>query len=95
MCKVFQRKDLRPDFPVQVWLKCEGPAWWPGVFFSYYFYFTELSETKMPSLADLFLACKRFRLLDFPVLFFEFGRFRDLTCDFWAENAEKMQKQRQ
>ena len=49
----------------------------------------------MPSLADLFLACKRFRLLDFPVLFFEFGRFRDLTCDFWAESAEKMQKQRQ
>jgi hypothetical protein len=33
VCKVFQRKDLRPDFPVQVWFKCEGPAWWPGVFF--------------------------------------------------------------
>jgi hypothetical protein len=66
--------------------------------FSYYFYSIELSETKMPSLKDLFLACKGFRLFGFPGLSLEFGRFRGLTCDFWAENAKKKckrQKQRQ
>jgi hypothetical protein len=89
VCKVFQRKDLRPDFRVQVWFKCEGPAWWPGLFFSYYFYSNELSETKMPSLADLFFACKRLRLFGVSILIFEFGCFQDLTCDFWAKIANK------
>jgi hypothetical protein len=82
VCKVFQRKDLRPDFPVQVWFKCEGPAWWPGLFFPYSFYFNGLSETKMPNLVDLFLACKSSRLFAFPLLIFEFGCFLGLTCDF-------------
>jgi hypothetical protein len=54
-----------------------------------YFYFNKLSETKMPSLADLFLACKGSGLFGFPILIFEFGRFRGLTCDFWAENSKK------
>jgi hypothetical protein len=40
--------------------------------FSYYFYFTEWSETKMPSLADLFLARKGFGLFGFPVLIVAF-----------------------
>ena len=40
--------------------------------FSYYFYFNGLRETKMPNLADLFLACKGFGLFVFPVLRFEF-----------------------
>jgi hypothetical protein len=57
--------------------------------FSYYFYFNGLSETKCQFWADLFLACKRFGLLGFRVFIFEFERFRGLTCDFWAENAEK------
>jgi hypothetical protein len=65
VCKAFQRKDLRPDFPVQVWFKCEGPTWWPDFFFPYSFYFNGLSETKMPNLADLFLACKSSRLFGF------------------------------
>jgi hypothetical protein len=46
---------------VQVWffvVKCESPAWWPGLFLSYCFYFNGLGETKMPTLADLFLAGK-------------------------------------
>jgi hypothetical protein len=60
--------------------------------FSYYFYSIGLSETKMPSLKDLFLACKGFGLFGFPGLSLEFGRFRGLTCDFWAENAKKVQK---
>jgi hypothetical protein len=82
VCKVFQRKDLRPDFPVQVWFKCEGPAWWPGVVFSYYFYFKELSETKFQFWRIYFLACKRSGLFGFPVLDFGFGGLRGLTCDF-------------
>jgi hypothetical protein len=82
VCKVFQRKDLRPDFPAQVWLKCEGPAWWPGVSFSYYFYSNELNETKMPSLTDLFLVCKGSGLFGFAIFVFEFGRLQGLTCDF-------------
>jgi hypothetical protein len=57
--------------------------------FSYYFYFNELRETKMPSLLDLFLAGKGFGLFGFACLVFEFGGFQGLTCDFWAENAEK------
>ena len=57
--------------------------------FSYYFYFNGLRETKMPNLADLFLACKGFGLFVFPVLILDFWRLRGLTCDFWAENDEK------
>jgi hypothetical protein len=36
----------------------------------------------MPSLADLFLACKGSLLFGFQILIFEFGHLRDLTCDF-------------
>jgi hypothetical protein len=71
---------------MQVWFKCESPAWWPGVFFSFYFYFNGLSETKMPSLADLFFARKRSRLFGFPTFVVEFGHRRGLTCDFWAKS---------
>ena len=39
----------------------------------------------MPSLADLFLACKGFSLFVFLVLIFGFLGFEGLTCDFWAE----------
>jgi hypothetical protein len=97
MCKVFQRKDLRPDFPVcrsglNAKARLGGRAFsrfFTTISFVFlYFYFNELKETKMPSLADLFLACKRSRLFGFPVLIFESGRFQGLTCDFWAENAK-------
>jgi len=57
--------------------------------FSYYFYFTGLSETKYQFWADLFLACKGCALFGFRVLIFEFGGFWGLTCVFWAENDEK------
>ena len=36
----------------------------------------------MPTLADLFLACKGFDLFGFAILIFEFGWFQGLTCDF-------------
>ncbi len=39
LCKVFQRKDLRPDFRVQVWFKCEGPALVAGRFLFLLFLF--------------------------------------------------------
>ncbi len=35
----------------------------------------------MPTLADLFLACKGFGLFGFAILIFEFGWFQGLTCD--------------
>jgi hypothetical protein len=54
----------------------------PGFFSSYCFYFNGLSETKMPSLAELFFVCKGFSLFGFGVLIFEFGWFESLTCDF-------------
>jgi hypothetical protein len=76
---------------VQVWVKCERPACRPGVFFSYYFYFNGLSETKMPNLADLFFGCKGFGLCGFGELILGFGGFWGLTCDFWAENAKQRQ----
>jgi hypothetical protein len=47
-----------------------------------YFYFNELSETKMPTSEDLFLACKGFGLFGFAVLILEFGRLQGLTRDF-------------
>jgi hypothetical protein len=90
LCKVFQRKDLRPDFPVQVWLKSEARLVGRAFSFSYYFYFNEWSETKMPSLVDLFLARKGFDLFGFPIFIFTFGGFEGLTCDFWAKSEEKM-----
>jgi hypothetical protein len=62
--------------------------------FSYYFYFIELRETKMPSLVDLFLACKGFGLFGFANLIFGFGGFGGLTCDFWAEMTKKMQREK-
>ncbi len=65
-----------------------NPAWWPGVFFSYYFYFNKLSETKMPTFADLFLACKGSGLFGFAILIVDFGGCRGLTCVFWAENSK-------
>jgi hypothetical protein len=58
--------------------------------FSYYFYFNGLGETKLPTLPDLFLACKGCGLLGFQSLIFGFGGFWGLTCDFWAENAERI-----
>jgi hypothetical protein len=42
----------------------------------------------MPSLADLFLVCKRSGLFGFAILIVDFGRCRGLTCDFWAENSK-------
>ena len=54
VCKVFQTKDLRPDFRMQVWLNAKARLGGRAFSFSYYFYFNGLSETKMPSLADLF-----------------------------------------
>jgi hypothetical protein len=56
--------------------------------FSYYFYFNGLSETKMPTLADLFLGCKGCGLFGFAILLGGFGDFEGLTCDFWAENGK-------
>jgi hypothetical protein len=63
--------------------------------FSYCFYFNGLSETKFQVWRIYFLACKGFRLFVFAGLMFGFLCFRGLTCDFWAENAEKMQRQKQ
>jgi hypothetical protein len=81
---------------VQVWLNAKARAlgrafsqFFMTSFFFLYFYFNGLSETKMPTLADLFLVCKRPRLLGFAILILELGRFRGLTCDFWAENDKK------
>ncbi len=72
-----------------------GPCLKKDFFIFLYFYFNELSETKFQVWRIYFLACKSSGLLGFPILIFEFGRFRGLTCDFWAENAEKMQRQKQ
>jgi hypothetical protein len=40
-------------------VKCERPSFWPGLVFCFLSTFNsiELSETKMPDLMDLFLAC--------------------------------------
>jgi hypothetical protein len=70
-------------------VKCEGPAVAGPFLFYYYFYFKGLSETKYQFWADLFLACKGCGLLGFRVLISEFGGFWGLTCNFWAENAER------
>jgi hypothetical protein len=48
----------------------------------------------MPNLADLFLAGKSFGLFVFAGLMFGLGCLRGLTCDFWAENGEKIQRQK-
>jgi hypothetical protein len=48
------------------------PGFWPG-HFSIYFYFIELSETKMPVLADLF----------FGLQVIDFGLF----MDFWGDGV--------
>jgi hypothetical protein len=40
--------------------------------FSYYFYFTERSETKFQIWRIYFLACKGFGLFGFPILIAEF-----------------------
>jgi hypothetical protein len=63
------------------WLKAKARRV-AGLFFSYYFYFNGLSETKMPTSADLFLVCKGFGLFGFGFLILEFGRFEGLTRDF-------------
>jgi hypothetical protein len=42
----------------------------------------------MPTLADLFLACKGSGLFGFPILIVDFGRCWGLTCVFWAENSK-------
>ena len=58
VCKVFERKDLRSDLAgCRSGLNAKAR---PGgrALFSYYFYFSEWSETKMPTLADLFLVGK-------------------------------------
>jgi hypothetical protein len=57
---------------LQVLVKCEGPACGRASSFSYYFYFNESGETKMPTLADLFLACKRLGLFALAVFALEF-----------------------
>ena len=56
---------MSPDLPAQSSLlavKCEGPAlagpFSKDFFIFLYFYFIELSGTKMPNWVDLFLACK-------------------------------------
>jgi hypothetical protein len=58
--------------------------------FSYCFYYIEWGETKIQLGRIYFLACKGCGLLGFRVLISEFGGFRGLTCDFWAENAERI-----
>jgi hypothetical protein len=66
VCKVFKRKDLSPDFRVQV---CELNAkarLLAGPPFSICFYFSEWSITKMPLSVELFLSGKLPRLFDFP-----------------------------
>jgi hypothetical protein len=63
-------------------VKCEGPACGRASLFSYYFYFRGLSETKIQSLANLFMACKGCGLLGFRVSIFESGGFWGLTYDF-------------
>ena len=43
----------------------------------------------MPSLVDLFLACKGFGLFEFLDFGWDFEGSGGLTCDFWAENDER------
>jgi hypothetical protein len=64
-CKVSEGKGLSLDFPLSDFaVKGEGPAFDRVLFFSFLSTFnsSELSETKMPVLADLFLAFKWFIL---------------------------------
>jgi len=67
VCKVFQRKDLLPDFPVQVCCLNAKARRFRRATFSICFYFIEGGITKMPLYADLFLSGKLLRLLDFPI----------------------------
>jgi hypothetical protein len=63
--KVFKRKDLSPYFGsglLALAVKCESPAGEPDFAFYLYFYCSELRETKMPVMADLFLGGRFFIL---------------------------------
>ena len=60
-----------------------------GPLFSIYFYFNEWSITKMPLWVEIFLSCKCFSLRSLRIAASVIGSFWGLTCDFWAENAEK------
>jgi hypothetical protein len=86
VCKVFKRKDLLPDFPVQVCGLNAKARLWPGLF-SICFYFIEWGITKMPLCPYIFFACKSFCLWFFQGMIRKFGGFWGLTCGFWAENA--------
>jgi hypothetical protein len=87
VCKVFQRKDLRPDFPVKACgLKAKARLL-AGPVFSIYFYFNERGLTKMPHCVEMFLSGKPFFLCCFRGWIWKFGGFGVLTCDFWAENV--------
>jgi hypothetical protein len=60
LCKVFKREEMSPDFrfPSCRTLRLNAKARLLAGPFSIYFYFIELTQTKMPVLAGLFLACR-------------------------------------